>query len=129
MQNNNNPKLIRITTIPGSLGGLLKGQMKYMSQHGFDVLGVSSSGKVLEEVAQQEDVRVEAVDMTRTISPLKDLKALWQMYRLFKVEKPDIVHTHTPKAGTIGMMAAWMARVPIRLHTIAGLPLLEGYWS
>jgi len=47
------------------------------------------------------------------------------MYRFFKKEKPDIVHTHTPKAGIIGMLAAFLARVPIKMHTIAGLPLME----
>lgn len=120
-----NPKLIRITTVPISLSGLLEGQMKYMTSNGFEVLGVSSSGKALDDVARNEGVRVQAVEMTRTISPLKDLKALWRLYRLFRKEKPDIVHSHTPKAGTLGMIAAWMARVPLRLHTVAGLPLLE----
>lgn len=47
------------------------------------------------------------------------------MYRLIKNEKPQIIHTHTPKAGMLGMIAGWMARVPIRLHTVAGLPLME----
>lgn len=118
------PKLIRITTVPGSLKGLLKGQHRFMSSH-FEVIGVSSAGEALQEVEKDEGIRVVPVEMTRTISPLKDLKSLWQLYKLFKKEKPLIVHTHTPKAGTAGMMAAWLARVPIRLHTIAGLPLLE----
>ena len=118
------PKLIRITTVPTSLKTLLKGQHRFMSSY-FEVVGVSSHGKELEEVADDEQIRVAPIDMTRTISPFKDLKSLWQLYRLFKKEKPLIVHTHTPKAGTVGMMAAWLARVPIRLHTIAGLPLLE----
>lgn len=122
--NNINPKLIRITTVPGSLKGLLKGQHRFMSSH-FEVIGVSSAGEALQEVEKDEGIRVVPVEMTRTISPLKDLKSLWQLYRLLRREKPLIVHTHTPKAGTAGMMAAWLARVPIRLHTIAGLPLLE----
>jgi glycosyltransferase involved in cell wall biosynthesis len=53
------------------------------------------------------------------------LKALWRLYRYFRKEKPDIVHTHTPKAGLIGMLAARMAKVPHRLHTVAGMPLME----
>jgi len=118
-------KIIRITTIPESLGGLLTGQLKFMSQH-FEVVGVSSKSKgVLENVGKREGVRVIPVKMTRTMTPLKDLKATWKLYNVFRKEKPFIVHTHTPKAGTVGMLAAYLARVPHRLHTIAGLPLLE----
>ncbi len=121
---NGRKKLIRITTVPISLKVLLRRQLQFMNQH-FDVLGVSSPGPVLQEVAEQEGVRVAAVEMTRAITPLKDLRAVWQLYRLFKKERPDIVHTHTPKAGLIGMLAARLAGVPIRLHTVAGLPLME----
>jgi glycosyltransferase involved in cell wall biosynthesis len=63
--------------------------------------------------------------MTRKITPFKDLYALWQLYKLFKKEAPFIVHSHTPKAGTVSMLAAKLAGVPHRLHTIAGLPLVE----
>ena len=118
-------KIIRITTIPESLGGLLTGQLKFMSQH-FEVVGVSSKSKgVLENVGKREGIRVIPVKMTRTMTPLKDLRATWQLYKTYKKEKPFIVHSHTPKAGTVGMLAAYFARVPHRLHTIAGLPLLE----
>lgn len=120
----NKKKLIRITTIPQSLTGLLKGQLKFMSENGFEVIGISGAGKALDAVASQENVRTIAVEMTRTISPLKDMQAVWKLYRIFKKEKPLIVHTHTPKAGTAGMFAAWLAGVPHRLHTVAGLPLL-----
>lgn len=118
-------KIIRITTVPESMGGLLKGQLKFMSNH-FEVIGISSSGNGrLYEVGDREGIKVIPIEMTRKITPLKDLKSLWQLFTLFKKEKPLIVHTHTPKAGTLGMLAAYMARVPNRLHTIAGLPLLE----
>lgn len=117
-------KLIRITTVPQSLLGLLKGQLQFMTANGFEVVGISSGGELLEAVKQQEDVRTFEVKMTRTISPLRDIYSVWKLYRFFKKEKPDIVHTHTPKAGTVGMFAAWLAGVPHRLHTVAGLPLL-----
>lgn len=119
------PKLVRITTVPQSLRGLLRGQLKFMTENGFDVIGVSSPGEALREVENNEGVRVRAIPMTRTISILKDLKSLFKLYIFLKKEKPQIVHTHTPKAGTIGMLAAKLAGVPHRLHTIAGLPLLE----
>ncbi|WP_033958606.1 glycosyltransferase family 4 protein [Psychroserpens jangbogonensis] len=117
-------KLIRITTVPSSLRTLLRGQSLFMSKY-YEVIGVSGAGDALNEVNQNEGIRTHVVEMTRTITPFKDLKAVYQLYNFFKAEKPFIVHTHTPKAGTVGMLAAKLAGVPHRLHTIAGLPLLE----
>ena len=117
-------KLIRITTVPISLKVLLKGQHRFMSEY-FDVKGVSSSGKELDEVKNDEGIEVIAIDMSRQITPIKDMKSLWSTYKLLKKEKPNIVHTHTPKAGIVGMLAAKLAGVPHRLHTVAGLPLME----
>lgn len=119
------PKLIRITTVPLSLKVLLKGQHRFMSQNNFEVIGVSSSGEQLYEVEKEEGIRVEVLEMTRTISPVKDLKAFYQFYKWCKKEKPVMVHSHTPKAGIVGMLGAKLAGVPIRLHTVAGLPLME----
>lgn len=118
------PKLIRITTVPMALRYLLPGQPKYMQQQGFDVLLVSADGPELKEVLANEGCPHSIVPLTRQITPFKDLACLWQMIRLFKKHKPDIVHTHTPKAGLIGMLAAKLARVPIRIHTVAGMPLM-----
>ena len=115
------PKLIRITTAPLSLNVLLKGQMRYMNENGFDVVMVSSDGNELELVKRNEGCRHHIIPMTRKMTPFTDLRCLWLMYRFFKKEKPDIVHSHTPKAGLISMLAARMAGVKIRIHTIAGL--------
>ncbi len=115
------PKLIRITTAPISLKLLLKGQMKYMQQRGFEVVMVSSEGKEWDEVIANEQCRSQIIPMTRRMTPFADLKSLWLLYKFIKKEKPDIVHTHTPKAGLLGMLAAKMAGVKIRVHTIAGL--------
>lgn len=117
-------KLIRITTIPGSITHLLKNQLKFMNQY-YEVHAISSPGEQLEEVRKREEVPVHGVNMTRTISPWKDLIALIKLIKIMRRTKPEIVHTHTPKAGTLGMLAAKMAGVPIRMHTVAGLPLLE----
>jgi glycosyltransferase involved in cell wall biosynthesis len=117
-------KLVRITTVPISLKVLLRRQLQFMSSH-FDLLAVSSPGQALAEVKEAEGVRVAEVEMTRAITPFKDLNSLLRLYRLLKREKPAIVHTHTPKAGLIGMLAARFAGVPVRMHTVAGMPLLE----
>lgn len=115
------PKLIRITTAPLSLKYLLSGQMKYMNENGFDVLMVSSDGKEWPDLLANEKCRNKIVPMTRQITPFKDIASLWRLYRLFKKEKPEIVHSHTPKAGLLAMLAAKFAGVKIRIHTIAGL--------
>jgi glycosyltransferase involved in cell wall biosynthesis len=117
-------KVIRITTVPISLKILLKGQHQFMSNH-YEVVGISSKGKELQEVQTEEGIRVIPIEMTRTISPLMDFKSLFKLYKLLRKEKPLIVHTHTPKAGIVGMLAAKFAGVPNRLHTVAGLPLME----
>jgi len=118
-------KIIRVTTVPISLGRLLKGQLKFMSQY-YEVIGISSQGgDRLAKVAEEEGVSIIPVEMTRKITPIQDLKAVYKLYKIFKKEKPSIVHSHTPKAGTLSMIAARLAGVPHRLHTIAGLPLLE----
>lgn len=117
-------KLIRITTVPLSLDKLLSGQLKFMGSF-YNVIAVSSGGEALNKIAKKESVEVFPVEMTRKITPLQDIKAVWKLYRFLKREKPFIVHTHTPKAGIVGMLSARLAGVPNRLHTVAGLPLLE----
>ena len=118
----NRPILVRVTTVDISLWKLLEGQLKFMSNY-FEVYGVSSQGEKLAETGSRENINTHSVAMYRGISPLHDLKAIWSMYKLFSRINPSIVHSHTPKAGLVAMVAASMARVPIKLHTIAGLPL------
>ena len=117
-------KIIRITTVPISLKLLLSGQMKFMKDAGWEVLMVSADGKEINEIVKKEGCPHEVIPFTRKITPLQDLACLWQLYNLIKREKPDIVHTHTPKAGLLGMLAAKLAGVKIRIHTVAGLPYM-----
>jgi len=117
-------KLIRITTIPLSLEKLLEGQLTFMDEY-FELTAVSAEKERLKKYGRDNKVNTFCVEMTREITPVKDLKAVFNLYQYFKKEKPLIVHTHTPKAGIVGMLAAKLAGVPIRLHTVAGLPLME----
>ena len=119
------PKLIRITTVPISLKYLIKGQMYFMSKNGFDITMISADGVEINDVIENEKCKHIIFPLTRKITPLQDLKAVFKLYKFLKKEKPQIVHTHTPKAGIIGMLASYFAKVPNRLHTVAGLPLLE----
>jgi glycosyltransferase involved in cell wall biosynthesis len=114
--------IIRVTTIPVSLKVLLKGQIDFMQQNGFKVIAVSAFGKEVEELKQQENCEHFIIPLTRTINPIQDLICIIKLVSFLKKIKPVIVHTHTPKAGFVGMIAANIAKVPIRLHTIAGLP-------
>lgn len=118
------PRLVRITTVPMSFNLLLKGQMRFMSSY-YDVRAVTSPGKEIEEIEKNEGVGITTIPMSRKITPIADFRSFFRVYSYLKRVKPDIVHTHTPKAGTVGMVAAWLARCPNRLHTVAGLPLLE----
>ena len=118
------PKIIRITTVPLSLKLLLAGQMKFMKDAGWEVLMVSADGKEINEVVRREGVEHKIIPFTRKITPLRDLYCLWLLFRLFKKEKPDIVHSHTPKAGLLSMIAAKLAGVKIRIHTVAGMPYM-----
>src|SRR5690606_13414243 len=114
----------RITTVPLSLKLLLTDQMKFLKAAGWEVLMVSADGKEVNDVVKREGVPHRIVPFSRKISPLQDLYCIWQLVNLFKKEKPDIVHSHTPKAGLLGMIAAVITGVPIRIHTLAGLPYL-----
>ncbi|MBL7886959.1 MAG: glycosyltransferase family 4 protein [Flavobacterium sp.] len=117
-------KLIRITTVPLSLDKLLEGQLRFMNEF-YDVIAVSSEKEYLEKIGAKENVSTFHIEMTRKITPIQDVISVVKMYFFFKKNKPFIVHTHTPKAGIVGMLAAKLAGVPHRLHTVAGLPLLE----
>jgi glycosyltransferase involved in cell wall biosynthesis len=113
-------KLIRTATVSLSLDVLLKGQLAFLNQY-FQVIAVSGADEHLERVRNREKVQVYDVKMVRKISPLQDLISLFKLYRLFKKEKPTIVHSITPKAGLLSMTAARMAGVPVRIHTFTGL--------
>jgi len=63
--------------------------------------------------------------LTREISPLRDARALWSLYRLFKREQPDVVHLHSSKAGALGRPAAWLAGVPRIFYTPHGYGFLQ----
>jgi len=117
-------KLVRVTTIPLSLEKLLEGQLTFMNNH-FEVIAVAAEKERLDKYGRDNKVATFWVELTRAITPLADVKAVFKLARYLKEEKPLIIHSHTPKAGLISMLAGSIAGVPIRLHTVAGLPLLE----
>ena len=112
-------KIIRACTVSQSVGFFV-GMIPDFKKMGLDVVSVSSDGPELERV-RKAGARPIAVEMQRHISPLKDLKSLLQLIKVFRREKPQMVHSMTPKAGLLCMIAARIARVPVRLHTFTGL--------
>lgn len=120
-------KLIRVTTLPISMEKLLENQLDFMQSY-FEITAIScseSEGTSLKKYCQNVGIKTFPIEFTRSITPLKDLKAILKLYNFLKKEKPEIIHSHTPKAGMVSMIAAKLAKVPIRLHTVAGLPLEE----
>ncbi len=116
-------RLVHVTTVPMSLA-FVKGQVGYMRSRGFDVCAVSSRGPDLDGFGQTENVPVYPIDMARRITPGHDLLALVRLYRLFRRLRPHIVHAHTPKGGLLGTIAARLARVPVCIYHIRGLPFM-----
>jgi len=114
-------RLVRMTAASMALKVSTRGQPRYMSEHGFDVTMISSDGWELPSVIALEQVPHIKVNITRKWSPLSDAKAIWKLYRLFKKMKPDIIHTENLKANLCGLIAGWMAGVPVRIQTMAGL--------
>jgi glycosyltransferase involved in cell wall biosynthesis len=106
-----------------TLLAFFRGQIQYLKRHGFELVGVSSPGAELEEVAARERIAIAAVLMVRGLSPFSDLVALIRLIRLFFRLQPTIVHGHTPKAALLAMLAAGISRVPVRFYTIRGLSI------
>ncbi len=114
------PKLIRTSTVAMSLDLLLKGQLAFLNEY-FNVIAVSGEDYHLLQVIEREKVNTVSISIKREISILHDLISLVKLYLLFKKEQPLIVHSITPKAGLLSMVAAYFAGVPIRIHTFTGL--------
>jgi glycosyltransferase involved in cell wall biosynthesis len=117
-------KIIIISTVPISLAFLIKGLPKYLSRF-YDVKLVSSSSPLNHEISEYEGIKIKAIEMTRQITPIQDLKALYKLYKYISYENPNIVYTFTPKAGLLGMAASFLTRVPVRIHNVVGLPMME----
>jgi len=97
--------VMHVTTVPQTLH-FFRGQVGYLKRRGFEVTVVSSPGPALDRFARLERVRALAVPMSRQITPLADLVSLWRLVRVLLHHKPDIVHSHTPKAALLGTIAA-----------------------
>jgi len=116
----NRKKILRACTVPQSIGFVV-GMIPDLTKE-YEVGVLSSPGEEWAMLEKYGDaVKRLEVPMERHISPLRDLRSLWRLVRVFRRERPDMVHSMTPKAGLLCMLAAWITRVPVRVHMFTGL--------
>lgn len=122
-------KIIRTATVGESLNTFCEGFLRELAEEGYEVVALSNSDEDLKELGEREGVRTIGVEMERRVSPVKDFVSLVKLVRVLKKERPDMVHSMTPKAGLLCMMAAKLVGVPARLHTFTGLvwPTSSGF--
>ena len=123
-------RVMVITTVPQTLAAFFPRQLRSLAEAGFEVHAVTSPGPDLDAISRIPGVTVHALPIERQSHPLRDIRSLLQIFRLIRHIRPQIVHSHTPKAGLLGMAAAKAAGVPVRLYTIHGLPFetRTGLW-
>ncbi|MDU1891696.1 MAG: glycosyltransferase family 4 protein [Dysgonomonas sp.] len=122
-------KIIRVAAVPTSLDILLRGQLQFLNNY-YEVVGVASPDEdIHRKISEREGIRTIQLKIERKISLFKDLKSLINLFLIFRKEKPYIVHSLTPKAGLLSMIAARAAKVPVRIHTFTGLifPWKKGF--
>lgn len=116
-------KLMVATTSPLTPWGIMRGQLRFLSEQGYEVVLVTSPGDLLDATATREGVRARPVPMEREISLLADLRALCGLVRIVRDERPHLSMVSTPKAGLLAGLAAWLVRVPTRIYVLRGLRL------
>ena len=115
------PRLIHVTTADISLSLLLGPQLRAFSEAGYEVIGASARGPFTEELESWGIEHRPLNHATRSMAPHKDAAAMGELYKLFRELRPEIVHTHNPKPGLYGRIAARAARVPVVVNTVHGL--------
>jgi len=120
-----NPRVAHVTTVDLSLRYLLLNQLERIRDEGYDVVGISADGPNV-AVVEAQGIPHFAVPMTRRFTPFADLRALWALTWLMRREHFDVVHTHTPKAGLLGQLAARLSGVPVVVNTLHGFYFHDG---
>ncbi len=116
------PRVIHAVTASGTTR-LMRGQLQYLRQAGFEVVVVASPGPGIDGVAAEEGVATAPVAMKRQMAPLPDLRSLWHLWRVVRRLRPALVNFGTAKAGLLMGIVSWAARVPCRVYTVHGLRL------
>lgn len=114
-------KLVYVVTAPVTVRSFLRGQLQFLRQHGFKITVISSPGPQLTEVAEQEGVSALPISMEREIALWQDLRSVGALTTSLQKLQPDIVNASTPKAGLLGMVAARLSNIPVRVYQLRGL--------
>jgi glycosyltransferase involved in cell wall biosynthesis len=123
------PTVVHVTTVDLSLEGLLGPQLEAIAAAGYHVVGASAPGPYVEALTRRGIEHLPLAHATRAMAPREDVRAVAELVSLFRRIRPAIVHTHTPKAGVYGRLAARLARVPVVVNTVHGLYALpEDRW-
>jgi glycosyltransferase involved in cell wall biosynthesis len=128
------PRILRIITRLAGGGPPVHVTLlnRCLPQHGMDSLLVygdcGRDERNMEYLLDDSDRTLHLPELSARVHPLQDLRAFWRLWRLMRRYRPDIVHTHTAKAGMLGRLAAILAGVPCVVHTFHG-HVLEGYFS
>mgnify|MGYP001264841636 FL=1 len=115
------PKIAHLTTVDLSLRYLIMPQLLAPSDHGIDSVGISAPGPWVAELESRGIRHVPLASSTRGVDPLADLKAMWELVKVIRRERPDILHTHNPKPGIYGRIIGWLMGVPIVVNTVHGI--------
>src|SRR5262249_54934176 len=115
------PLLIHLATSDVTLHRLLGDHLEAFAAAGYDVAGMSAPGPHVAELERRGIRHIALQHATRAMALREDALALGELYSLFRRLRPTIVHTHNPKPGVYGRVAAKAARVPVIVNTIHGL--------
>lgn len=121
LQRGRRPRVVHLTTVDLSLTLLLLPQLVAFREAGYDVIGVSAAGKYVSALEASGIRHVALEHSTRAADVRSDAAAAREFLALCRRLKPDVVHTHNPKPGVYGRVAACMARVPVIVNTVHGL--------
>ncbi|MDP2292452.1 MAG: glycosyltransferase family 4 protein [Actinomycetota bacterium] len=115
------PKVVHLTTTDMSLDWLLAPQLLAFADAGYDVVGMSAAGPHVAHLEQLGIRHVAVPSLTRSPGVLADLRAMRELHRLLRRERPQVLHTHNPKPGVLGRIVGRLAGVPVVVNTQHGL--------
>ncbi|MDA0315396.1 MAG: glycosyltransferase [Bacteroidetes bacterium] len=116
------PKLLLLSTEPITFKLLLSGLPKLIKEQGWEVLLVSADGREVHQICRAEGVLHEVIPFVKGVNYVEDFISFWPLFQLIRRERPDVIHSYDSKAGFLGMLAAKLAGVPHRIHSITQMP-------
>ena len=94
-----------------------------MKEEGWELLLVSADGREAQSICRAEGVRHEVIPFVKGVNYVEDFISFWLLFQLIRKERPDVIHSYDSKAGCLGMLAAKLAGIPHRIHSITEMPV------